>query len=137
MKILLIICLIISSFLLSSCKKNDNAGSTVVSPTEPSIIFEIDASAANLSPSSIFDFNVKLTSSMPTAQGIKIDITAVEEVSGLSVSPQNPTTTSKNPNIALSVINLPRQKWVAVTVKVASVATMTNNASKTFSVVYK
>jgi hypothetical protein len=135
MKKSIIAIVLIQLIILIGCSKGD--GGSTTPPTEPNITFDVDASSANINPGSTFNFNVKLTSAMPSSQGIKIDISASEEVTGNSVSPQNPTTTSTSATTPVSVINLPQQKWVVTTVKVSSVATPTNNATKTFRVVYK
>ncbi len=128
-------------FLFSCSKKVDNAPATPPTPTpvtpEQSIAFDIDAAAANTALGSSFSFNVRLTSTMPTAQGIRIEVSAIEEGTGTAVSPQNVPIISTSTTVAASVISLPVQKWVITTVKVSSVATATNTASKTFRVVSK
>lgn len=119
-----------------ACSKG--GGSTPAPPpAEASVAFDIDAAATNTAVGSIFDFNVRLTSTMPSSQGIKIEVTAIEEGTGTAISPQNPTIVSNSSTVAASVISLPIQKWVITTVKVSSVATASNNATKAFRIVRK
>ena len=127
-----LILIVVIAFI--SCGKKGGGG--VVTPKEDNIAFTVDAANSNISPGSSFSFNVKLTSAMP-AQGIKIEITAIDDVSGSSITPQNAAVSSSSTTTSVSIINLPQQKWVDVTVKVSSVATPTNYATQQFKVVYK
>ena len=128
---LLISIIIITVFI--TCSKKGGGGGT---SKEDNIAFTIDASNGSILPGSSFSFNAKLTSAMP-AQGIKIEITANDDVSGSNITPQNAAVQSSSITTSVSVINLPQQKWVDVTVRVSSVATPTNYATQTFKVVYK
>jgi|JI7StandDraft_1071085.scaffolds.fasta_scaffold21278_2 hypothetical protein len=122
--------------ILNACSKG--VGNTPSPPAqEPGIAFDLDVTGINIALGSVFDFNVKLTSAIPSAQGIKLKISAVEEGTTILISPQSPDITSIVNTIAARVINLPIQKWVIVTVNVSSVATPSNSLSKTFRVVHK
>lgn len=131
----------ISGFLLLitivvACSKG-GGGNPAPTPAETPIVFDVDAAAANTALGSTFGFNVRLISAMPSSQGIRIEVSANEEGTGTAISPQNPTITSTSSTVAASVISLPIQKWVITTVKVSSVATASNSATKTFRVVQK
>ncbi len=105
-------------------------------PPEAPIAFDLDAAAINNALGSSFGFNVTLTSAMPSTSGIRIEVTAIEEGTGTSLT-QNAAIVSTVTKTAATVIGLPIQKWVIVTVKVISVKTSTNSLSKTFRVVFK
>lgn len=119
--------LFILILLLFSCEKDE---------VEESINFDLDASAVIINPSNNFEFNVILKSKMPKS-GIKIEVTAVDEVSGTEIAPQLPSFNTSQATMKTLVKSLPRQKWVVVTVKVSSVKTSINNSSKTFRIIYK
>ncbi len=105
-------------------------------PPEPNIVFDLDAAAINNALGSSFGFNVTLTSAIPSTSGIRIEVTAAEEGSGSSIT-QNAAIVSTIAKTSATVIGLPIQKFVIVTVKVTSVKTSTNTSTKTFRVVYK
>lgn len=117
------------TFAYSSCMKQE------LNQIEDAIKFEYDALGSNISNGDKFVFTLKLLSAMPT-DGVKLDISAKEELTGTVVS-QDASVVSKAVQTALSVKNLPQQKWVVVTVTVCSVKTPTNCVTKTFKVVFK
>lgn len=121
--------LISVSVLLYSCTKGP------VKEVEEPISYETDALDVNISNSDKFIFTAKLLSAMPS-NGIKLSITAKEEVSGSDLSQDAPIV-SKGPQTALNVKGLPKQKWVVATVKVCSAKDTLNCVSKSFRVVYK
>lgn len=122
--------------LVAACSKGGGSNPAPTPPETP-IVFDVDAAAANTAIGSTFGFTVRLVSAMPSSQGIKVEVSANEEGTGTAISPQNPTITSTSTSVAATVIGLPVQKWVIATVKVSSVATASNSATKTFRVVQK
>ena len=100
------------------------------------IIFTTNAAISNISVASNFSFTLKVTSRI-SASGLSVQVTAAEEVAGLSVSPQPPIFTTTAADNSTSIINLPQQKWVVATVKITDVINVKNTASKTFRVIYK
>lgn len=102
---------------------------------EESIKYETDALETNISNADKFIFNANLLSAMPS-YGIKLTLTAKEEVSGSNLSQDEPIV-SKGSQTALNVKGLPEQKWVVATIKVCSAKDSTNCVSKSFRVVYK
>ena len=115
--------------LVSGCVK------TASNESDP-IVFTTDAAASNISVASNFPVAIKITSRI-SFSGLKVTITAVEEVSALTVAPQPPTFTTNAVDNSSSVINLPQQKWVLATVRVTDVNNANNTASKSFRVIYK
>jgi hypothetical protein len=73
---------------------------------------------------------------MPSPSGISVVATVLSQATSASI-PQNNAVTSTTAVNNIQLINLPRQQWCTVTIKVSSVATPTNSASRTFDVVYK
>lgn len=126
--------IIVAIFILSSfagCKK------AAVQPVkEENIVFDVNTALSSISTSTTFAFQVTLKSKMP-ANGIRIDVTAIDESSGTAILPQATGITSTNVLNNVSVQNLPRQKWVEAMVKVTSISTSTNSASSRFRVIYK
>jgi len=102
---------------------------------EEPIKYETDALDVNISNADKFIFIAKLLSTMPS-NGIKLSITAKEEVSGSDIGQDAPFV-SKGPQSALNVKGLPKQKWVIATIRVCSAKDTTNCVSKSFRVVYK
>ena len=115
--------------LMFSCSKS-------ASNESDAIVFTTNAAASNISVASNFAFTLKITSRI-SANGLSVQVIAVEEVAGLSVSPQPPIFTTTVVDNSTSVINLPQQKWVVATVKITDVKNAKNTASKTFRVIYK
>lgn len=120
------ILIVLMVFMVMGCHK---------STPEASIVFTTDASASNISTASSFNVNVTLTSAMP-GQGIKISSTVTDQTTSGAIS-QNGATTSSASKTPITLIGLPQQHWCNVTVTVSSVATPTNTASQSFTVVYK
>jgi len=137
MKRIIIGILSIISFVLFSCNKSSSGGGSSAQPAqEPSIVFSIDASNASISPGSTFNVNVTLTSTMPSSSGIKITTTLSDQTNNISIT-QNPPLTSTAAKNSITLINLPQQHWCSATITVSSVATPSNSASQTFTVVFK
>lgn len=124
---------ILGLIFLASCGKTST---TPQPPAEENIVFETNAGQNVTSPSGNFDFQVTLKSKMP-AKGIRIEVSAIDEVAQTAILPQNSGITSTTAVTSASVQNLPRQKWVEATVKVTSLSTATNTASGKFRVIYK
>lgn len=115
-----------------SCKKSQPSGPA----PEASIVFTTDANATNTSVLSSFPVTVTLTSKMPSSSGINIEAKVIDQTNNAPLT-QNQGINSTNAFNKIQLINLERQHWCTVTIKVTSVATPTNTASKTFEVVYK
>lgn len=115
--------------LFTSCTK------TAVNDSDP-IVFTTNAAASNISVASSFPFTVTISSRIGFS-GLNVAVTAVEEVSGLSVTPQPPNFKTNIADNSTSVINLPQQKWVIATIKVTDLFNANNTATKTFRVIYK
>jgi hypothetical protein len=118
----------VSVFLFSCEKKSPKE-------VEESIKYETDALETNISNADKFIFTAKLLSAMPS-NGIKLTVTAKEEVSGSNLGQDEPIV-SKGSQTALNVKGLPKQKWVVATIKVCSAKDSTNCVSKSFRVVFK
>jgi hypothetical protein len=121
--------LISVSVFLYSCNKGP------VKEVEEPIRYETDALDVNISNADKFVFTAKLLSTMPS-NGIKLSITAKEEVSGSDIGQDAPLV-SKGAQTALNVKGLPKQKWVIATIKVSSAKDTANFVTKSFRVVYK
>lgn len=117
------------AMLAFGCKKS------VTNESDP-IVFTIDAAASNITVASNFGVGIKITSRI-SSDGLKVELTGVEEVSGLSVLPQAPAFITTTVDNSTSVINLPQQKWVVATVKITDVNNAKNSGSKSFRVIYK
>ena len=104
--------------------------------TSDPIVFTTDAAASNISVASNFPVAIKITSRI-SYSGLKVTISAIEEVSGLTVAPQPPAIITNSIDNSSSIINLPQQKWVVATIKVTDVNDANNTASKSFRVIYK
>lgn len=103
---------------------------------EPAIVFTTDANATNISLSNSFPVLVTLTSAMPSSSGINVSTTVIDQTNNATIAQNAPI----NSNMAINniqLINLPRQHWCTVIVKVTSVATPSNFATRTFNVAYK
>lgn len=123
------IILFLATIAFVSCTKKGAA-------PEENIAFELSSGSAIVNASNSFSFQITLKSKVPDS-GVKIEVSAVEELAGTAVTPQPPSLTSTSATISSGVQNLPRQKWVVTSVKVSSVATPSNTATKTFRIVYK
>ena len=73
---------------------------------------------------------------MPSSSGIKITTTLSDQTNNISIT-QNPPLTSTAAKNSITLINLPQQHWCSATITVSSVATPSNSASQTFTVVFK
>jgi len=126
--------LLVSIMLISNtaCKKTTPPGAA----QETAISFTTDANATNTSLSNTFPVLVTLTSAMPSSSGINISTTVIDQTNSATIA-QNAAINSTTAINNIQLINLPRQHWCTVTVKVTSVATPTNFATKTFNVAYK
>ena len=121
--------LITVSVVLFSCEKK------APKEVEEAIKYETDAIETNICNADKFIFTAKLLSKMPS-NGIKLTVTAKEEVSGSNLAQDEPIV-SKGTQTAMNVKGLPKQKWVVATIKVCSAKDSTNCVSKSFRVVYK
>jgi hypothetical protein len=119
-------------FLISGCKKAKPTGPVA----EPAIVFTTNANTTNTSLTNSFPVTVTLTSAMPSASGINIESTVIDQTNNATI-PQNASVNSNTGINSIQLINLPRQHWCTVTVKVTSVATPSNFATTTFNVAYK
>jgi len=121
--------------LFMSCKKSDTAETPVV-VVEPQIAFNLDAVNNSIALSSSFAVTATLTSTLPSAQGVKIEVTVLDQTSSSPITQSAAVTSTTSAN-ALQLISLPQQHLCSATIKVSSVKTPSNNASKSFTVVYK
>ena len=126
-------------FLLTvaiSCSKSDSGGNGGGgNAQEPAIVFTTDANPqSNTSLSSTFPVVVTLNSAMPSSSGINISATV--QTNNATIA-QNAAINSITAINNIQLINLPRQQWCTVTIKVTSVATPSNFATRTFNVAYK
>ena len=126
---------IFASILISSTSCGKSGGSSQPAQ-EPSIVFTIDASNGSISPGNSFNVIVTLTSAMPSSSGIKIEAMVTDQTTNTSVS-QNAAIISTTAKNTFVIINLPQQHWCNASIKVSSIATSTNTASQSFTVVYK
>ncbi len=100
------------------------------------IVFTTNAGISNITVASNFAFTLKISSRI-SVSGLSVQVSAVEEVAGSSVSPQPPIFTTTVADNSTSIINLPQQKWVVATIKITDVKNAKNTVSKTFRVIYK
>jgi ABC-type enterochelin transport system substrate-binding protein len=73
---------------------------------------------------------------MPSSSGINISSTVIDQSNNATIA-QNAAINSTTAINNIQIINLPRQHWCTVTIKVTSVATPSNSATRTFNVAYK
>jgi hypothetical protein len=73
---------------------------------------------------------------MPSSKGITIETTLVNQTTSSNIA-QSAAITSTSAVNNLQLINLPQQHFCTATIKVSSVATPSNSASQSFTVVYK
>ena len=124
-----IILMIGFSMLAFGCSKS------VTNESDP-IVFTIDAAASNITVASNFGVGIKIASRI-SSNGLKVELTGVEEISSVAVLPQAPAFITTTVDNSTSIINLPQQKWVVATVKITDVNNAKNSASKSFRVIYK
>ena len=138
-KIIAFLPILIGSFI-SCSKSSDAAGSTTTpppaAPVETPIAFTINATNNSVSLTTGFAVTATLSSTMPSTRGISIETTLLDQNTSATIA-QNAAVTSTSAANNLQLINLPQQHWCTATIKVSSVATPSNNASQTFTVVYK
>jgi len=67
---------------ISACKKSTPSGPAA----EANIAFSIDANATNTSLSSSFPVTVTLTSAMPSASGINIAATVIDQTNNATIA---------------------------------------------------
>jgi hypothetical protein len=135
MKQILFIALFFTMIATISCTKPNPTDPTGPAKETP-IVFITDANASNTSLANTFPVIVTLTSTMPSSSGINIAATVIDQTNNATI-PQNQGINSTTAINNIQLINLPRQHWCTVTVKVTSIATPSNSATKTFNVVYK
>ena len=136
-KIIAFLPILIGSFI--SCSKSSDAGGSTTPPPPPvetPVAFTISATNNSVSLTNGFAVTATLSSTMPSTRGITIETTLVNQNTSATIA-QNAAVTSTAAANNLQFINLPQQHWCTATIKVSSVATPSNNASKTFTVVYK
>jgi hypothetical protein len=136
-KIFTYLLILISSLI--SCSKSSGGGSTpnpTPTPAEIPIAFAINASNNSVSLTSGFAVTATLTSIMPSSKGITIETTLVDQTNSANIA-QSAAVTSTSAANNLQLANLPQQHWCTATIKISSVATPTNNATQSFTVVYK
>ncbi len=135
-KIIFLLPIVIGSII--SCSKSSDGGGTTPTPpsSETPIAFTINASNNSISLTNGYAVTATLSSSMPSTRGISIETTLLDQNTSATIA-QNAAVTSTAAANNLQLINLPQQHWCTVTIKVSSVATPSNNASQSFTVVYK
>ncbi len=131
-KTLIIVAIII---FLNACGKSSGTGTTTP-VAEPNIAFSINATDNSIAVGTSFPITVTLTSAMPSSSGIKIEATVVDQTNTQTVT-QNAAATSTSAVNTFTLINLPKGHWCTATIKVSSVKTTTNAASKSFTVANK
>lgn len=119
--------------LLGSC--GGKSSSTPSNTQESQIAFTMDASGTIQTPGTSYVVNTTLTSTMPS-KGISIVATVTDQTNNNSVS-QNAAVTSTSSTNATTIISLPSQHLCTVTITISSVATPTNKASQSFTLVNK
>ena len=139
MKKLFFILPIVIGSIISCSKSSDGGGTTPTpppTPAETSVAFTINASNNSVSLTNGFAVTATLTSIMPSSKGITIETTVVDQTNSANIA-QSAAVTSTSAANNLQLINLPQQHWCTATIKVSSVATPSNSASQSFTVVYK
>jgi hypothetical protein len=135
-KIFFILPIVIVS-IISCSKSSDGGGSTPTPPAaETPVAFTINASNNSVSLTNGFAVTATLTSIMPSSKGITIETTLVNQSTSSNIA-QSAAITSTAAVNNLQLVNLPQQQWCTATVKVSSVATPSNNATQSFTVVSK
>jgi hypothetical protein len=102
---------------------------------EQNIVFTMDAVNNSTATGTNFPVAITLTSAMPS-QGIKIEVTTVNQTSGKTL-PQGSPYSTKSAKNTIVISGLPQQQWCNVTIKVTSNNTSTNTDSQSFTLVYK
>lgn len=125
------ILLYVMIFLCMSCKKSSSGSGSV---QEAAIVFTIDATNNSTSLGNTFPVVITVTSAMPS-QGMKVDVTLTDQTNNNSIAQSS--VSSSIAKITYTITGLPQQHLCTATIKVSSVATATNTASQSFTVVYK
>ena len=135
-KIFFILPIVIGSII--SCTKSSDGGGTTPTPpaAETPVAFTINASNNSVSLTNGFAVTATLTSIMPSSKGITIETTLVNQTTSSNIA-QSAAITSTSAINNLQLVNLPQQHFCTATIKVSSVATPSNNATQSFTVVYK
>ncbi len=135
-KIFFILPIVIGSII--SCSKSSDGGSSTPTPpaAETPVAFTINASNNSVSLTNGFAVTATLTSIMPSSKGITIETTLVNQTTSSNIA-QSAAITSTAAVNNLQLVNLPQQHFCTATIKVSSVATPSNSASQSFTVVYK
>jgi len=134
-KIIFLLPIVIGS-IISCSKSSVNAEPNPSTPTETPIAFTINASNNSVSLTNGYAVTATLTSIMPSSKGITIETTLVNQSTSANIAQSAAITSTSSAN-NLQLVNLPQQQWCTATIKVSSVATPSNSASQSFTVVYK
>jgi len=143
MKHIIYLALLVVLLSNAACKKSKVSGPAAEAPIVFTMKYlstgaNIDTTTAgNISVSSSYAVVVTLTSAMPSSTGINIVATVSDITNSSATIAQNGAINSTTAINNITLINLPRQHDCVVTLKVTSVATASNLATKTFHVVYK
>ena len=122
---------------LFSCSKSSSSADSPATPAaETPVAFTISATNNSVSLTNGFAVTATLSSAMPSSKGIKVETTLLDQSTNANIT-QNAAVSSVVAANNLQLINLPQQHWCTATVKVSSVATPSNSASQSFTVVYK
>ena len=138
-KIIAFLPILVGSFI--SCSKSSDGGGAPTPvpppvPVETAVAFTISATNNSTSITSGFAVTASLSSIMPSTKGITIETTVLDQSTSTNIV-QNAAVTSTTAANNLQLISLPQQHWCTATIKVSSVATPSNSASQSFTVVYK
>jgi hypothetical protein len=116
--------------LSGSCKKNGGGGGT----NEPALSVELNPAANSNqlpAPGPDFPLTVTIKSTMPAA-GVKIDVSAREDVGGSTPFFNQSVTSSTSVN-NFSITGSPRNVTIRVTVTVTSLSTSTNTFTGSYT----
>jgi len=135
-KMIFLLPIVIGSII--SCSKSSGSGGTSnpSTPAETPVAFTINSSNNSVSLTNGYAVTATLTSIMPSSKGITIETTLVNQSTSANIA-QSAAITSTSAANNLQLVNLPQQQWCTATIKVSSVATPSNSASQSFTVVYK
>lgn len=103
-------------------------------PKEEDLRISTDASQVNTTPSSFFDFNLKVESKMPPS-GVKIEYVVKGETNNVLYFQNGVTITEAQKQLRIN--NLPRQIMCICTVTATSQSKTTNTVTTSFRVGYK
>lgn len=121
-----------------SCGKGDGGGSGATAPpAEDKIVFSLNPDPGTTVFAALAatqDFGVTISSKLPSA-GVKVDLTLTKDADGSSVFSQS--LTSSISNVTATFQNMVSGVVCTGTIKITSVSTASNNASKTFKIAKK